>query len=433
MTASDRFGTTLTYVVGVAAVLALAAALLPLAGPALAQETGGACSADVEDAPFTDRQEIPEAHRANVDCAADRQIVQGFEDDTFRPELQVRRDQMASFIALTLDTAGVTLPAGEGRFTDVPASNVHADNIERLAAAGIVEGGAVGLPADEYGPGLRTRRDQMASFLMRAAGYALHDDVDAFDSTDQEFTDVPAGNVHSAKVNGAAMNEIAQGTGGDQYSPARDTRRDQMASFVVRLLNFIAGDDPDPVAHEVAIEFDVLSGARGDTVTASVTGDVAEVAFISVTGDCVQDADHTLDALDQFAFSITDDAEDGICEIDLTVHFDELETGETQTLRASFLVTSDVVDPPQVSVSLDPDTGNVGATVTATVTGDVDRVESMAITGACVEDDDQVTLTDGAFTFDITSGDGDCGISFTATFDDDSTQTLTSTFIVEGG
>lgn len=433
MTASDRVGTTLSDVVAVAAAVALAVALLPLAGPALAQETDGACSADVEDAPFTDRQEIPEAHRANVDCAADRKIVAGFADGTYRPELQVRRDQMASFIALTLDTAGVTLPAGEGRFTDVPASNVHADNIERLAAAGIVEGGAVGLAADQYGPALLTRRDQMASFLMRAAGYALHDDVDAFESTDEQFTDVPPGNAHFAKVNSAATNNIAQGTDGEQYSPARDTRRDQMASFVVRLLNFIDGDDPDPDAHEVAIEFDVLSGAPGDTVTATVTGDVAEVEFISVVGDCVTDDDHTLDAQNQFDFPITDDAEDGICEINLTVHFDEHQTGQTQTLRADFLVTSDDATPPQVSVSLDPGTGAVGTTVTTTVTGDVDRVESVAIAGACVTDDDQVTLTDGAFTFDITSGDGDCGISFTATFDDDSTQTVTSTFIVERG
>ncbi|CAN5518754.1 hypothetical protein BH23ACT9_BH23ACT9_32470 [soil metagenome] len=266
-TTSDRL--TLFRYLAVLAALVTAMALLPGASVSQAQTGPGdlsdACPIEPSESGFTDRAAIPEVHRANVDCAAEFDIVVGFEDNTYRPRLPVRRDQMASFIALTLDAAGVTLPAVQsGRFTDVPDSNVHSDNINRLAAAGIVEGAPLDLGPNEYGPALRTRRDQMASFIVRAAGYAFADDVDAFDSSTQGFTDVPSGNVHFEKVNAAAANGLAQGTGGNLFSPRLATTRDQMASFVVRLLNFLAvPTDVDVIAPQTA--------TVGETATATAT------------------------------------------------------------------------------------------------------------------------------------------------------------------
>ncbi|MEX2620149.1 MAG: fibronectin type III domain-containing protein, partial [Egibacteraceae bacterium] len=65
----------------------------------------GPCPEDVAPAPFTDRDAIPSTHRGNVDCASSLAVVTGFSDDTYRPTLSVRRDQMASFIARSLDAA----------------------------------------------------------------------------------------------------------------------------------------------------------------------------------------------------------------------------------------------------------------------------------------------------------------------------------------
>lgn len=197
----------------------------------------GVSNAELESAAFEDRPTIPAAHRLNVDCAAHHGIVTGFGDNTYRPAHDVRRDQMASIVFRALQTAGVELPeAGDDGFSDVPESSPHAEAIGRLAAAGIVEGGPGNLPADRYGPALRVRRDQMASFLIRAAEHASDTELG---SDEQAFGDVPPGNVHFRNVNGAAEQGLAQGHPDGSYRPAGVVRRDQTASFAVRLLGWL--------------------------------------------------------------------------------------------------------------------------------------------------------------------------------------------------
>lgn len=249
--------------------------LVPLTGVASAQATddlSDACPVEPPEAEFDDREDIPDVHVRNVDCAAFFAIVVGFEDDTYRPRLPVRRDQMATFIANGLDAAEVALPAGtQDQFTDV-TSGPHQANVNRLAEAGIVLGGPQDLPDDEYGPALRTRRDQMASFLMRAAGYALFDDPDHFEGEndapgDQEFDDVPPGNVHYGNVNAAAVHRLAQGFGNDLYGPRQATTRDQMAAFVVRLLNFLAV----PTSVEITDLDPGETATVSETITATAT------------------------------------------------------------------------------------------------------------------------------------------------------------------
>jgi len=223
---------------------AVVLALSPSAGrtPVGAQDQAlvTACPVEAPTSTFADREGISDAHRSNVDCAASFEIVQGFEDGTYRPRLAVRRDQMASFIARTLDAAGVELPQASGNaFTDV-TSGPHLANINRLAEAGIVEGGPLDRPESEFGPGLETRRDQMASFIVRAAGYAFGGDINLFYEATQRFDDVPPGNTHFGKVNFADEAGLAQGFADGLFRPGVSTLRDQMASFVVRLLSFLA-------------------------------------------------------------------------------------------------------------------------------------------------------------------------------------------------
>jgi hypothetical protein len=210
----------------------LAFSLLPMA--AHGQEDAAACSADTAPAPFTDRSSIPDAHGSSVDCAYANGIAQGFSDNTYRPATPVLRDGMASFIARTLDAAGVDLPdPAQDRFTDVAAGSAHDEPVHRLKAAGIVGGGPGGLPASQYGPRLAVRRDQMASFLVRALEFALDQELG---SDNQRFPDVGAGNPHFANVNAASEQGLARGRVDGRYGPGEAVRRDQMASFLVRAL-----------------------------------------------------------------------------------------------------------------------------------------------------------------------------------------------------
>ncbi len=80
----------------------------------------------------------------------------------------------------------------------------------------------------------------MASFLLRAAAFATQQDLA---SQTQAFVDVGSANPHFANVNGAAQVGLATGFADRTYRPGAGVRRDQMATFVVRLLAHLPGSD----------------------------------------------------------------------------------------------------------------------------------------------------------------------------------------------
>jgi hypothetical protein len=344
MTASDRlFGTSISRWLAVFAAALLALTLLP-ATSAIGQEPvddpEDACPEEPPPAPYTDRDEIPEVHVRNVDCVTHRNIALGFADGTYRPALPVPRDQMASFVGRTVEEAGFDLPdgGGEPEFDDI-AGNTHEDRINQLARAGIVEGGPEELPPTSYGPRRLVRRDQMASYLMRAAEWALEQD---FGESDQRFPDVPPGNVHFENVNGAQERGIALGYADGTYGPRDSTRRDQMASFLSRLLAFL--EDP-PFPRRVQVSIDPTSGPPGTEVTATVTGDTEDVEAIEISNECVEDQvvfdvdegdEPDQDGVITFTFTIDEDADEGACVITVTVFFDD---GDVEEHEVTFTVT----------------------------------------------------------------------------------------------
>jgi hypothetical protein len=99
------------------------------------------------------------AHEGAINAVAAAGIAGGFPDGTFRPDAQVSRAQMASFLVRAL---GLT-PITGTRFPDI-AGDTHERAINALAAAGI----AGGHPDGTYRPAARVAREQMASFLRRA-------------------------------------------------------------------------------------------------------------------------------------------------------------------------------------------------------------------------------------------------------------------------
>ncbi|HWH13985.1 MAG TPA: S-layer homology domain-containing protein, partial [Miltoncostaeaceae bacterium] len=145
---------------------ALLLAAVPLAGlPGVAQAAdplvADACPADeVQGDWFADT--AGNVHAQAVECLSWWAVTGGVEQGRYGVGDPVSRGQMATFLARTLDGLGVPLPGAEPRFPDV-AGTTHADGISRLAAAGVVGGGADG----RYRPGDPVSRAQMATFLVR--------------------------------------------------------------------------------------------------------------------------------------------------------------------------------------------------------------------------------------------------------------------------
>ena len=272
----------------------------PAAHDAVAHETDadtlGQCPVDAADVGLVDHAAIPDVHLDNVRCAAELDIARGFADATYRPHLSVTRAQMASFIFRTLQAAQVQIPEpAEERFSDVGAGAAHDEAIHRLAAAGILQGGPLGLDGNSYGPQLSTRRDQMASFLIRAAGVALEGDPGYFegghDAAGGAFPDVPRSNAHFGNVEAANDLHIVRGFGDGLYLPHASTRRDQMASFVVRLLNVVGGDTVvdglscgDVVTRDTILSED-MGPCPGHGLIVEADNVVLDLGGHSITGD----------------------------------------------------------------------------------------------------------------------------------------------------
>lgn len=181
------------------------------------------------------------AHRLGIDCLSWYGVAAGVGDGAYGPERPVRRDQMASFLVNALRAVRVELPPGQNRFSDLQG-NVHRDAVERLAEADVVSGAGASL----YNPASPVTRAQLASLLLKThdyfAGAAESERRHDYFADDDD-------SVHEASINTATerglLTGLVAGTldaatgqyrGDGRYDPAGQVRRDQMSSFVARVL-----------------------------------------------------------------------------------------------------------------------------------------------------------------------------------------------------
>ncbi|MGH2386473.1 MAG: S-layer homology domain-containing protein, partial [Candidatus Limnocylindria bacterium] len=134
------------------------------------------------------------------------------------PDSSVLRDQMASFLDRALSP-----PSTSTDFFDDDDGNIHEGAINRLAAAGITGG----CGTREYCPKDPVKRDQMASFLVRAFDLP-------FSAVDRFFDD--EGNLHENQINTLAASGITGGCAPSQYCPNNLVTRGQMAAFLHRAI-----------------------------------------------------------------------------------------------------------------------------------------------------------------------------------------------------
>jgi hypothetical protein len=194
-----------------------------------------ACPEGAPDAGFDDVS-TASTHAQAIDCAAHLDIVRGVTAATFAPGRAVTRAQLASLLARTLDELELPLPpvAGSPAFSDI--DEPHADNIRRLAAAGIVEGKGDG----RFDPAAAVSRAQLASLLVRTLAFARNLDVVA--AAGPYFTDVSSA-THGANIDAALEQGLLFGRTDERFAPNAPTRRDQAATVVVRLLEDVLGTD----------------------------------------------------------------------------------------------------------------------------------------------------------------------------------------------
>jgi hypothetical protein len=163
----------------------------------------------------------------NIESIAAAGVTRGCNppfNDRFCPNQNVTREQMAAFLVRALDLTEST----HGGFRDVPAGSTFAQDIGRLATAGITRG--CNPPAnDRFCPKDNVSREQMAAFMVRALELA--------DATHPGFTDVPSRSTFANDIRRLASEGITRGCNppvNDRYCPKGQVTRGQMAAFLDR-------------------------------------------------------------------------------------------------------------------------------------------------------------------------------------------------------
>ena len=195
---------------------------------------------------YADRDEARDVHLRSVDCVIARSIASGSVQEggqrVYLPAEEVTRGQMATFIVNALRAGGVDAEFAEAQeavamseedaFPDI-AESTHRDSINLLAAAGIVTGKADGT----YDPEGLIDRAQMATFMLKAADFAVEPDLASTGGS--RFSDVKAGDTHAVSIETGADNGLFNGVTASTFTPDDMVQRDQMASFLVNLLERI--------------------------------------------------------------------------------------------------------------------------------------------------------------------------------------------------
>lgn len=174
--------------------------------------------------------DVGPTHRPAVDCATWWKLVKGTAPTAYSPTGTITRAQMATFVANTAAAVGSPLPATSVDHFDDDEGSVHEANIDRVAAAGIM-----GSATRSFTPDLAVSRGSMATILAKTYRYdakvLLPPGPDAFSDDD---TDANEGNIDDVAFNG-----IAVGFGDGTFRPRDPVTREQMATFVARLLDVL--------------------------------------------------------------------------------------------------------------------------------------------------------------------------------------------------
>ena len=156
---------------------------------------------------------------------AERGVVKGYEDGTYRPNASVTRAQSAKILAhvLDLDTTNVKDPG----FSDVKKGTPYYGPIAALAQAGYIKGYEEN-GVKSFKPNNNLTRSQMAKIL--TLGFDLKES--ALDAN--RFKDVKPTDAYAGYVAALLALDITTGTTPTTFEPNGLVTRGQMATFVVR-------------------------------------------------------------------------------------------------------------------------------------------------------------------------------------------------------
>lgn len=164
-------------------------------------------------------------HEYPINCVAGWNITAGKTPTTFDPSGSLTQGQTATFLVNTLEAADVALPQPVDACSE---TDIHAVNVERLIAAGIVPA-----PSDRRCLNARfITRELMASWTRGGLAFG---GVTSADPTDWYRDDDTSR--YEPHINQITAIGVVTGKGGGLYGPTETLTRGQMATFLARTLD----------------------------------------------------------------------------------------------------------------------------------------------------------------------------------------------------
>ena len=195
--------------------LSLAAGAIIMASPVTA------------DASATSFKDVPRSsdHHEAITNLAERGILQGYEDGTFRPDATLTRAHASKILAqsLNLNTTTVKDPG----FKDVNKNQWYYGAVAALANAGQISGFEDGT----FRPNAPMTRAQAAKIIDLSYNLPLEA------KTANPFKDVSNSAWYATHISTLVENNVTKGKTATTFEPNANVTRAQMASFVVRAEN----------------------------------------------------------------------------------------------------------------------------------------------------------------------------------------------------
>jgi pimeloyl-ACP methyl ester carboxylesterase len=182
-------------------------------------------------------------------------IINGYPDNTFRPNLPITRMQAVTMIAreMQLDTKNRPNP----NFKDVKKGQPGYDAIAAAVAEGIISGKADG----NFDPQGKLSRAEMAKILVKA--YSLKSPA----TYSKKFKDVPKTYWAHDFIQAIAANEITTGYGDGTFRPGDHITRLQFSLFLSRYINGIKKGEMEALSQKFTLTTSKSKITYGEKVT----------------------------------------------------------------------------------------------------------------------------------------------------------------------
>jgi len=195
-------------------------------------------------------KDVPSSNpfKADIDALAGQNdpvsgdpVVQGFADGNFGIAKPVTRGQFAAFIVRELNAAGAAgapyaegaCPANTSGFSDVPDASQFCEEINELAAAGVINGYTDGT----FRPSTELSRQVVAGMFFRTNDVVQGSAVGDATPIDTKFPDVKSDNVFSGDINWAVNTTpttIINGYTDGTFRPTGVATRQVTAGYLAR-------------------------------------------------------------------------------------------------------------------------------------------------------------------------------------------------------